>query len=203
MFLPTLPDLLIFLFLLSGVAACGPSAPAKGPGPAKVEVTNVTAPAGTTLAQACTPTGPELCFNAIDDNCNGVIDEGCGVQTGLLQFTIAWGASAADVNIVLVTPAKERVPNERAQSTASGFHLDRDCPSAEGCNGQNVENVYFDGIDPPKGHYSVEIALVDPHGADPPIRVRFGARLGARSVGFDVDLSPGDDAKKTFGFDVQ
>jgi hypothetical protein len=188
---------------LAGLAACGPSAPAKNAGPAKVDVTNLTPPSGTTLAQACTPSGPELCFNAIDDNCNGVIDEGCGVQTGLLQFTIAWGASAADVNITLVTPAKERVPNERTQSTASGFHLDRDCPSAEGCNGQNVENVYFDGIDPPKGHYAVEIALVDAHGADPPIRVRFGARLGARSVGFDVDLSPGDDAKKTFGFDVQ
>lgn len=188
---------------LAVLVACGPSAPAKAPGPAKVDVANVTAPPGTTLAQACTPTGPELCFNAIDDNCNGVIDEGCGVQTGLLQFTIAWGASAADVNIVLVTPARERVPNDRALSSASGFHLDRDCPSAEGCSGQNVENVYFDGIDPPKGHYTVEIVLVDAHGADPPIRVRFGARLGARSVGFDVDLSPGDDAKKTFGFDVQ
>jgi len=63
--------------------------------------------------------------------------------------------------------------------------------------------VYFDGIEPPKGHYAVEIALLDLHGADPPIHVRFGARLGARSVGFDVDLGTGDDAKKTFGFDVQ
>ena len=194
---------IVWVGSLAAVVACGPSAPAQAPGPVKVEATNLTPPPGTTLTQACSPTGPELCFNAIDDNCNGVIDEGCGVQTGLLQLTIAWGASAADVNITLVTPAKERVPNERTRSTASGFHLDRDCPSDDGCNGQNVENVYFDGIDPPKGHYSVEIALVDAHGADPPVRVRFGARLGARSIGFDVDLAPGDEAKKTFGFDVE
>jgi hypothetical protein len=188
--------------LLAGLTpGCGPAAPAKSP-ETKVEATNVTAPPGTTLVQACTPTGPELCFNAIDDNCNGVIDEGCGVQTGLLQFTIAWTAAAADVNVVLTTPANEHVPNERTRSTASGFHLDRDCPADDGCNGQNVENVYFDGIEPPRGHYSVDVVLVDLHGADPPVKVRFGARLGNRTVGFDVDVSPGDDAKKTFAFDV-
>jgi tRNA (guanosine-2'-O-)-methyltransferase len=183
------------------LAACGPSMPAKAPG-TSVQATNLTPPPGTTLVQACTPTGPELCFNAIDDTCTGVIDEGCGVQTGTLQFAIAWSAATADVNITLVTPAHERVPNERTRSTASGFHLDRDCPADEGCNGQNVENIFFDGIQPPPGHYMVEITLVDPHGADAPVKVRFGARLGARTVGFDVDVAPGDDAKKTFAFDV-
>jgi tRNA (guanosine-2'-O-)-methyltransferase len=183
------------------LGACGPAAPAKAP-EAKVSVTNVSAPPGTTVVQTCTPSGPELCFNAIDDNCNGVVDEGCGVQTGLLQFTIAWSASQADVNLVLTTPAGEHVPNERTRSTASGFHLDRDCPADDGCNGQNVENVYFDGIEPPHGHYTVDVVLADLHGADPPIKVRFGARLGNRTVGFDVELSPGDDAKKTFAFDV-
>jgi hypothetical protein len=183
------------------VAACGPSAPAKAPG-VRVEATNLTPPQGTSLVQACTPTGPELCFNAVDDNCNGIIDEGCGVQTGILQFAIAWSAAAADVNVTLETPAHEQVPNERTRSTASGFHLDRDCPADDGCNGQNVENIFFDGIEPPRGHYTVKIVLVDLHGADPPVKVRFGARLGTRTVGFDVDLAPGDDAKKTFAFDV-
>ncbi len=183
------------------LSACAPAAPAKEPA-TRAEATNLAPPKGTALVAACTPTGPELCFNAVDDNCNGVIDEGCGLQTGLLQFVIAWPAAAADVNLVLTTPAHEKVPNDRTRSTASGFHLDRDCPADDGCNGQNVENVYFDGIDPPRGHYSVEIQLVDTHGADPPVRVRFGARLITRSVGFDVDLSPGDDAKKVFSFDV-
>ena len=183
------------------LVSCGPGAPAKAPA-SKVAASNLAPPAGVTLVQACTPTGPELCFNAVDDNCNGVIDEGCGVQTGILQFAIAWPAAAANVNLVVVTPGDERVPSERGHSTASGFHLDHDCPADEGCNGQNEENVYFDGLEPPRGHYQVEISLVDLHGAEPPVRARFGARLGTRVVGFDVDLSPGDDAKKTFSFDV-
>jgi tRNA (guanosine-2'-O-)-methyltransferase len=176
--------------------------PAKTAPAAAVTTSNLVPPAGTTLAEACTPTGPELCFNAMDDNCNGVIDEGCGLQTGLLQFVIAWGTSPADVNLMVVTPQDERVPDERTRSTASGFHLDRDCPGEEGCSGQNVENIYFDGPEPPRGRYTVYITLADLHGAEPPVRVRFGARLGARSVGFDVDLAPGDNAKKTFSFDL-
>jgi hypothetical protein len=184
------------------VVSCGPSAPAKAPG-ADVKAVNLSPPAGTTLVQACTPTGPELCFNAIDDNCNGVIDEGCGEQTGVLQFTIAWDAPAADVNLVVVTPSNERVTSDHARASADGFHVDRDCPGKEGCGGQNVENVFYDGPEPPRGHYVVEITLGELHGAAPPIAVRFGARLGARTVGFDTRLAPGDDAKKTFSFDVE
>jgi hypothetical protein len=167
-----------------------------------VVASNLVGPVGTSLAQACTPTGPELCFNAIDDNCNGVIDEGCGLQTGLLQFTVAW-AGGADINLGLTTPspASEHVPDGHNRSTPGGFHLDRDCPQ-DGCGGQNVENIYFDAPEPPRGHYLVEITLADLRGATPPVSVRFGARLGSRTVGFDVNLSPGDDGKKEFGFDL-
>jgi tRNA (guanosine-2'-O-)-methyltransferase len=184
------------------LAACRPASAAPTSHRETVLATNLVAPPETSLEQVCMPTGPELCFNAIDDNCNGVIDEGCGLQTGVLQFMIAWAASAVDVNLVVTTPKNERVPDERTRSTPSGFHLDRDCPGDEGCLGQNVENVYLDGFDPPRGRYVVEIVLVNLHGIDPPVRVRFGARLGARSVGFDVDLAPGEDARKTFTFDL-
>src|ERR1700733_1512749 len=60
--------------------SCASTVRAKGPA-SDVVTANLVAPAGVTLAQACTPTGPELCFNAVDDNCNGVIDEGCGLET--------------------------------------------------------------------------------------------------------------------------
>jgi tRNA (guanosine-2'-O-)-methyltransferase len=190
--------------LALAAAACAPPATPRAP-QAAVQATNLVASPGVTLVEACTPTGPELCFNAVDDNCNGIIDEGCGEPTGSLQFTIAWASPTPDVNLVVVTPAGDRVPSDRSHATASGFHLDHDCPADDGCNGQNEEDVYFDGISglvPPRGHYTVEISLVDLHGGDAPVKVRFGARLGPRVVGFDVELSPGQDAKKTFSFDV-
>src|SRR5204862_3699425 len=56
------------------VAALGclevPAAPARD----ALAVTDVEASEGMSLETACTPTGPELCFNARDDNCNGIID---------------------------------------------------------------------------------------------------------------------------------
>jgi hypothetical protein len=184
------------VFLLS-CASCTPGAPAKGTAAnVVVNASQLAAPEGATLAEACTPTGPELCFNAVDDNCNGVIDEGCGLQTGSLQFTIAWSAAAADVNLSLVAPGDEHVPNGRERSTKSGFHSDRDCPGDDGCGGQNVENIYFDGDEPPRGAYVVEIALADLHGAEAPVQVHFGARLGSRTIGFDVSLAAGEDSQK-------
>jgi len=182
--------------------SCGArSAPPRTAAP-QIAAVGVTEPEGAALAEACTPSGPELCFNATDDNCNGIIDEGCGEETGLLQFTIAWGASAADVNLTVVIPSHERVPNDRTRATASGFQFGRDCPGADGCGGQNVENVYFDGLEPPRGHYAVEVTLVDLHGADAPVKVRLGARIGGKVLGFDLELAPGDAAKKTFAFDL-
>jgi tRNA (guanosine-2'-O-)-methyltransferase len=184
-------------------AACAAPPAASASAAASVEAVHLSPPPGTTLVQACTPTGPELCFNAIDDNCNGVIDEGCGLQTGILQFVIAWGASPADVNLVVVTPSNERVPGDHEPSGRGGaFHLDRDCPGDDGCAGQNLENIHFDGADPPRGHYTVEILLADLRGAQPPVKVHFGARLGSREAAFDVDLAPGEDAKKRFLFEL-
>jgi hypothetical protein len=187
----------VLFFPLACAVACAPQA---ARAPVDVVATNMVGPTGAPLTQACTPTGPELCFNAVDDNCNGVIDEGCGLQTGILQFTIAWSPSAADVNLSLVAPGDEHLPNGRERSTRSGFHLDRDCPGDDGCGGQNVENLYFDGQEPPRGPYEVDVTLVDLHGADSPVLVHFGARLGSRTVGFDMSLAAGDDTQKKKAF---
>lgn len=154
---------------------------------------------GESLVSACTPTGPELCFNAIDDNCNGIIDEGCGLHTGPLQFTVAWGDSPADIDLVVIDPRGTRV-FEGNRSAASGLRLDHDCPS-DGCGGQNVENVYFDGAEPPPGRYHIEIKLAELKGASSPVRCRFGARIGSRSYGSDVLLSHARP-RKTFRFEL-
>jgi tRNA (guanosine-2'-O-)-methyltransferase len=193
------------LFGAMALVGCGPrgarpsAKAADGSGLAPV---HVSPPTGTTIDEGCTPTGPELCFNAIDDNCNGVMDEGCGELTGVLQVAIAWASSPADVNLALVTPAGERVPPDHARAMPSGFSTWRDCPDDNACGGQNAENIAFDGLDPPRGHYVVEVTLADLRGAEVPVRVHLGARIGGRVLGFELELSPGDEAKKTLTFDL-
>lgn len=186
--------------LMLGCGTASPSSTTPS-GASTVVAKNVSAPPGIALASACTPTGPELCFNAVDDNCNGVIEEGCGVATGPLQFVVAWGDSPADIDISLTAPNKEKVQDQEThRASRSGFHLDKDCPN-DGCGDQNFENIYFTGAEPPKGHYTVEVRLVELRAAESPVHVRFGARLGGRVFGADLLLTQAED-KKTFGFDL-
>jgi tRNA (guanosine-2'-O-)-methyltransferase len=196
------------LLLLLSSAACGPSPAAKDPSAAGPALAAVETPAGVALSQACVPTGPERCFDAVDDNCNGVIDEGCGLATGALQFVVAWGDNPADVDLVVTDPLGGRVFEGNRQTT-SGLRLDRDCPQ-DACHGQNVENVVFEGAEPPRGRYRVEVVLskLQTKGAGragedapTPVKVRFGARIGSRSYGADVELSHGDE-RKAFVFEL-
>ena len=184
---------------LISIVSCAAAAKSTG---AQSALSNarLTGPADAALVMACTPTGVELCFNAIDDNCNGVIDEGCGIATGVLQFTIAWSESAADVDLSVTEPSGARV-FESSRTSPSGMHLDRDCPRDPACNGQNIENVFFDGLEPPRGHYVVEVRLTDLHGAVPPIHVHLGARLGSKTYNVDMQLSQSDE-KKAYSYDL-
>ena len=182
------------LFLISlGLVACGPSLPAAAPG-SNVIAKNVVTSDGVVVTSACTPTGPELCFNASDDNCNGVIDEGCGVGTGVLQFMVAWGDSPADIDLTVVDPNGAKV-HKGNRSSSSGLQLEKNCPE-DGCHGQNVENVFFEGNEPPRGKYIVEVKLVDPHGAELPVRAHLSARVGNRTFAMDLLLAPGGAQEK-------
>jgi tRNA (guanosine-2'-O-)-methyltransferase len=155
---------------------------------------------GVGLEIACTPTGVELCFDARDNNCNGVIDEGCGLHTGILQFTIAWEEPDADVDLNVYDPAGELA--RVGEPTASGLMKDRDCPRASGeCQDQNVENVYLTEGEPARGRYRVVVRLDKLNGEAAPIRVNLSARVGHRSYGMALDLSPSAAAEeKSFEF---
>lgn len=144
---------------------------------------------GLVLRTACVASGPELCFNALDDNCNGIIDEGCGLSSGVLQFSIAWGDSPADLDLIVTDPAGNKVSSGN-KSAASGLVLDRDCPDASNCRGQNVENIYMEGLEPPRGKYTVEVRLRDLRKAQSPVAATLGARLGSRTFGAELSLSP-------------
>lgn len=151
------------------------------------EVRELRVSPGVVVERACNPTGPELCFNAVDDNCNGIIDEGCGVHTGIVQFAIAWDKPGADVDLNVTDPNGELV--EVGRVAQSGLVKERDCPGRhDACHGQNMENVYLEEGDPVRGQYRVRIRLEKLGGEDPPVRVRFGARVGPKTYAAELEL---------------
>jgi hypothetical protein len=59
-----------------------------------------------------------------------------------------------------------------------------------------MENVFFEGNEPPRGKYVVEVKLVDPHGAALPVRAHLSARVGNRTFAMDLTLAPGGATEK-------
>ncbi len=177
-------------------AACIEPVPAKDP----FAMRDVVVPEGHRLELACVPSGPERCFDAVDDNCNGVIDEGCGLHTGILQFVIAWDAAEANVDLEVSDPSGELAGI--GGPTAAGLVKDRECPGDDGaCFGQNIENVYLAGTELERGRYRVEVKLVALRGASAPVSVRLGVRVGPRSHAMSFELSPGEGSdRRSFEF---
>lgn len=172
--------------VLLGACLDANTAAQKNPLPLK----NIQVSEGSGLETACMPTGVEMCFDAIDNNCNGVLDEGCGLHTGILQFTAAWAEPEADVDLNVYDTSGELA--RVGEPTLDGLVKDRDCPRVSGeCQGQNVENVYLSEGEPKRGRYRVVIRLDKLNGAAPPIRVRLGVRAGQKSYGMNVSLSMG------------
>jgi len=129
--------------------------------------------------QARVPGGPEECLNARDDDGNGLIDEGCGVPTGLVQFVIAWDAPTADVDLLVTDPKGELA--DVGRPTSSGLVKERDCPGRrDECHGKNFENVYLEKDEAKRGIYKVSVRLEELEDEDVPIRVTLGARVGPK-----------------------
>ncbi len=174
-------------------SACAPVKPAKtDPGP---RLLRIQAKPGAVVDRACVPSGPELCFNARDDNCNGILDEGCGVNTGLVQFAIAWAEANADVDLRVTDPSGELV--EAGRPTQSGLVKDRDCPGKRNaCRGQNMENVYLEDGDPARGKYRLRVRLEEMGGENPPISVTLGARVGPKTYALEMSLTRAGDEQE-------
>lgn len=193
------------LFIALAPLAAGAASCIEVPAPrskSALEVKDVKVTEGVGLETACTPSGVEMCFDAMDNNCNGVIDEGCGLHTGILQFTIAWQEAGADVDLNVYDTSGELA--RVGEATSGGLMKDRDCPRQNGeCQGQNVENVFLSEGDPKRGRYRVVVRLDKLNGATAPVRVRLGVRVGQRAYGMNVALTPGAGSEEVeFNFSL-
>lgn len=140
------------------------------------------------VGQRCDATGLETCFNATDDNCNGLVDEGCGLATGPLQLVIAWDIADADVDLEVTDPNGEQV--QVGKPTRLGLTKDRDCPGeGDDCGGQNFEVVTIAGDTVPMGRYRVTLLLERAPANESRVHVRIGGHLGQDAVAGQVELS--------------
>jgi len=126
----------------------------------------------------CLPGAPERCLNAWDDNCNGLVDEGCGLKTGLAQFLIAWDSPGADVDLDVIDPQGQLA--EPGQVTGAGLLKERDCPGRnDDCKGARIENVYLEaGRKLVTGAFTVRVRLAALRDKDSPVQVTLAVRLG-------------------------
>ncbi|MGE0788928.1 MAG: hypothetical protein AB7S26_24860 [Sandaracinaceae bacterium] len=140
----------------------------------------------------CAAGEPEVC-NGLDDNCDGVIDEGCGFQTGNIQITLAW-ANTADLDLYVIDPSGFEI-NYLNRESPNGGHLDHDARG--GCErrqtGNTIENVYWDSPNPPSGQYRVEVHYWGECGQSGPTEATLSVAVGGQILGaYHVLLQPRD-----------
>ncbi|MBI5499533.1 MAG: putative metal-binding motif-containing protein [Deltaproteobacteria bacterium] len=151
----------------------------------------------------CNPNAAEV-LNGIDDNCNGMVDEGF-VGTGTLQFALSW-ASTADLDLHVFDPHGFEIDYEDGQrASPSGGQLDRDdrgaCYTEEDpIVTDNSENVYWAG-NPPGGHYSVHVHNYDACNSYGATTFVLTVLMGGEAQAFQATVQPGEDTE-VISFDL-
>ena len=140
---------------------------------------SVAVPANVQVLQAQCQEGTQEACNGLDDNCNGVIDEGCGYQGGNVQITVAW-QSSSDIDLHVTDPNNEEVFYGHRNS-ASGAVLDRDANAACNQSPPTVENVYW-GTQPMPGQYRIRVVAYDMCGS-PSTPATVSISVGGRILG--------------------
>jgi hypothetical protein len=139
---------------------------------------------GVTVAQhACSAGAQEQC-NALDDDCDGVIDDGCGYAGGALQITLGWD-SGADVDLYVTDPGGQTLMYKAThRSSSSGGQMDHDARGE--CRPEQphkqVENVFW-ADEPPSGQYKVEVVYWAPCGDAGETQTTVSIAVGGRVLG--------------------
>ena len=185
------------LFMMwAALSACGGGqaeapppvvAPQSALQPVRVEALDVTPQLSngvSVVATECAQRASETC-NALDDDCNGVIDDGCGYSGGAIQVTASWD-TGADVDLYVTDPAGETIMyNAEHRRSASGGAMDHDARGD--CRREqehvNVENVFWGEARPPSGVYKVDVAYFGPCGDAGDTHTTVSIAVGGKVLG--------------------
>lgn len=140
----------------------------------------------------CAAGSADVC-NALDDDCDGAIDEGCGYATGAIQITVAWN-TGADLDLYVTDPAGETLYyNEQSREVASGGRLDHDargdCRLEQ--NNTRIENAFWPGPRVPSGEYKVSLHYWGPCGNNARTSATVSLAVGGKVLGsYNFTLDP-------------
>lgn len=160
------------LLLLCCAACAAPNKPKPvpatppAPPPAPTVQETVLHAGVTAIELTCASGTAEIC-NALDDDCDGIVDEGCpyAADPQGVQITAAW-STGADIDLYVRDPSGEMVfYNEQARRSPVGGFLDQ---AARGqCRPEqaitNVESAHWP-VPAPSGPYKVELHYFGPCG---------------------------------------
>jgi hypothetical protein len=144
----------------------------------------------------------ELCWDGVDNNCNGQIDEGCpyGGGNSALHILIAWKANV-DLDLHVVGPDGNEISFKNR--VGGELMLDKDC-HGDDCPQGNVENVFVP-IDKvvAKGHYRFWIQDGNPKtDKDPTIPFMMGIGVGAKAFFVPAMITNKSGEQKAYEFDA-
>jgi hypothetical protein len=140
----------------------------------------------------------ETCFNGWDDNQNTLIDEGCGVDQGEIQFMISWAEPRVDVDLYVTDPEGQIAPIDGV--TDLGLSRSLDCPDEKNaCAGQNFENVYLEEMDVTGGSYGVRVRVENIPAGIESVDVALGVRLPQKTESLQLTFfRPGQEVLLNF-----
>ena len=133
----------------------------------------------TAITTQCAADRAETC-NGLDDNCDGVIDNNCGYQSGGIQITASW-RGAADIDLRVTDPAGAEV-YFGSRTSPSGAQMDMDANGECTPTRPTAENIRWSTQTPPPGEYQIKVAAFDLCGAEN-ASATFSVSVAGRVVG--------------------